>query len=130
MNAIYVNMSGPNQLVHLPIEISGHDRGCALFEITGSVHPYTDTPLYLCADFIQESFIGHKRIPILRRIKLQPNDTGGATLNETFNKMLWLSCNRTPIKELRTYISDAQGHIPPFEECKLSCTLVIIRHRS
>lgn len=127
MNAIYVTMSSPNHLVHLPVEISGEDKGCALFEIRGQVRPYVDLDLYFCVDFIEDSCIGPKMMPILRRITLQPDSTrGGGTIDQTFDKMLWLSCNRSRIKELRTYISDASGNFPPFVDCHITCTLVII----
>ena len=129
MNAIYVTMTTPNQLVQLPIEISGDNKGCALFEVSGNVYPYIDDSLFICVDFIEESFIGSKMMPILRRIQLYPNRTGdGAIINHTFDKMLWISCNRSWIKELRVYISDAQGNHPPFISCHISCTLVIIPH--
>ena len=127
MNAIYVTMSSPNHLVQLPVEISGEDKGCAVLEIQGHVWPYVEQDLYLCVDFIEESFIGAKMMPILRRITLEKDETGGgASIRRTYDKMLWLSCNRSTIKELRTYISDAWGNFPPFVDCHISCTLVII----
>lgn len=129
MNTIYVTMTSAHELVHLPVEISGFQKGCALFEISGNVYPYIDDVLYLCVDFIDESIIGPKMIPILRRIRLHPNKNGsGGFIDHTFNKMLWISCNRSPIKELRVYISDAQGNLPPFVDCHIKCTLVIIPH--
>ena len=129
MNAVYVTMTTPNQLVQLPTEISGDHKGCALFEITGNVYPYIDESLFICVDFIEESFIGPKMMPILRRIQFYPDKTGGgAIINHTFDKMLWVSCNRSWIKELRVYISDALGNRPPFVHCHISCTLVIIPH--
>lgn len=131
MNTIYITMTSSHELVHLPIEISGHLKGCALFEINGTVYPHVDDVLYLCVDFIDESIIGSKMMPILRRIRLHRDMTGGGGfIDHTFNKMLWLSCNRTPIKELRVYISDAQGNLPPFVRCHINCTLVLIPHKN
>lgn len=127
MNAIYVTMTSPTELIHLPVEISGEEKGCALFEIKGHVRPYMEEDLFFCVDFIEESFIGPKMMPILRRITMEADETGGGgTIHHTFDKMLWLSCNRSPIKELRTYISNASGNIPPFVNCHISCTLVVI----
>lgn len=129
MNALYVNMSSPNQLVQLPIDISGDHKGCALFEIKGKVYPYLEDVLFLCVDFIEDSIVGQKMMPILRRIVLHPEvQGGGAIIDQTFNKMLWISCSRSKIKELRVYISDAQGNRPPFVRCQIDCTLVIIPH--
>ena len=130
MNAVYVDMNSPNHLVQLPIDISGDQKGCALFEISGRVYPHVDEAMFLCVDFIEESIIGRKMMPILRRILLHPDPliSGGATIDHTFDKMLWVPCNRSKIKELRVYLSDARGNLPPFVRCHINCTLVIIPH--
>ena len=122
-------MSSSNQLVSLPTTHIMERKGCALFEISGRVAPYTDMPLFLCTDFIQDSAIGPKMMPILRRIQLLPDsESPEATLNQVFHKMLWLPTNRDAVDELRVYISDEHGNIRSFDYCQVSCTLVCIPH--
>lgn len=127
MNVIYVEMESSNQVVVLPTTLDMEGKGCALFEIRGRCAPFTDMPLFLCTDFIEESTIGTKMIPILRRIELvSAKASPEATFNQVFHKMLWLPCNRTPLNELRVYISDEYGNIRSFDYCQVSCTLVCI----
>ena len=125
MNVIYASMNSPDSRVDLPVELDMANKGCALFEVTGAVFPYTDEPLFLCVDYVDESFVGQRMMPILRRIQLKRVDSGG-TINHTFNKMLWVSCSRMRVKEFRLYISNADGNCPPFAKCHLNCTLVNI----
>ena len=131
MNVIYATMTSSNQSLALPMEIDMASHGCALFEIKGTVFPHKEVSLFLCVDFIEDSILGSRMMPILRRIQLTPNQyrEGGAIIDQTFDKMLWLPCNRSPVRELRLYITDDRGNIIPFEETLISCTLVIIPHR-
>ena len=129
MNVIYVEMSSSNQRVTLPKTHDMEGKGCALFEISGRVAPYTDMPLFLCVDFIEESTVGGKTLPILRRIQLIPDDESPeASIDQVFHKMLWLPTSRDRVDELRVYISDEHGNIRSFDYCQISCTLVCIPH--
>lgn len=129
MNVIYASMWGTSQKITLPVTLDMEQKGCALFEITGKVSPHTEKPLFLCADFLESSIMGaHRQLPVLRRITLIPEKEGqrGASIEQIFNKMLWLPTNRSPVKEIRLYICDERGNPAPFNECSVSCTLVCI----
>lgn len=137
MNVIYVHMNSISERIPLPIDIDVENKGCALFEIRGEVSPCITQPLFLCVDFIAESVVGEKMMPILRRIVVEsPNKKkkdqcgkdGKGRIDHVFDKMLWLTCTRSPVKEFRIYISDAQGNQAPFLHCELDCTLVLIPH--
>ncbi len=129
MNVIYVDMDSSSQSIALPVTLSMEGHGCALFEIRGRVKPYTSVPLYMCVDFIDNSVIGPKLLPILRRVRLKRikgNARQEATIEHVFSKMLWLPVNRSPLEEIRVYLSDANGQVPSFDQCHLTCTLVNI----
>ena len=128
MNVIYAAMWSANQQMTLPVSLNVEGQGCALFEITGKVSPYTDRPLFLCADFLENSIMGEtQQLPVLRRITLIKDKEGkGATIEQIFSKMLWLPTNRSPVEEIRLYITDERGNPAPFNECSVSCTLVCI----
>lgn len=135
MNVIYARMQSTSEVIPLPIDIELEGKGCALFEVHGEVFPCVSQPLFLCVDFIRESIVGHKMMPILRRMMTQPLQEGGqcsagqgGQVNQVFDKMLWLTCTRSPVKEFRLYISDDQGNPAPFVRCQLDCTLVILPH--
>ena len=102
MNVIYVEMSSASEQIKLPTTHDMEDKGCALFEMTGRVSPYTDIPLFLCTDFVEESVVGHKMMPVLRRLHMVPNsESSEAIIRKVFNKMLWLPTNRSKVDELR-----------------------------
>ena len=135
MNVIYAHMNSTSEVIPLPVEMDLEHKGCALFEVHGEMFPCLPDPLFLCVDFIKESVVGEKMMPILRRLITQPvweggqcSATQGGQVNQVFDKMLWLACTRSPVKEFRLYISDARGNQAPFSRCQLDCTLVIIPH--
>ena len=120
-------MTSENQSVALPTTHDMEGKGCAVFEIRGSLSPYTDIPLFLCTDFIEPSVVGSKTLPILRRIQLIPNPKSSeAIISKVFHKMLWLPTNRSTVDEFRVYISDQHGNVRSFDHCEISCTLVCI----
>ena len=120
-------MESGNQQVALPVSHDMHEKGCALFEVRGKLAPYTDIPLFLCTDFIKGSSIGMKMMPVLRRLHLIPDtESEEAVIDQVFHKMLWLPTNRSPVDELRVYISDQHGNLRSFDYCHISCTLVCI----
>lgn len=128
MIAIYANMTSASEKMAFPNTRDLKDKSCALFEIVGKVSPYTDQPIFLCADFIETSIMGPDLVlPVLRRISLIKNKTGdGARIQQILKKMLWVPTSRGRVEEIRVYITDAKGNPAPFDECQLSCTLVCI----
>ena len=57
MNAIYFSMKGTSQKVTLPLELDMESKGCSLFDISGTVKPYIEPPIYLCANFVGNSIV-------------------------------------------------------------------------
>ena len=87
----------------IPLDMEG--KGCALFDIRGKVKPFTNEPLFLCADFIKLSMVGsNKQMPILRKINLLKGElTGGGIIDPMYNKILWLPTNHSPLKEISSF---------------------------
>ena len=78
-------------------------KGCTLFDIRGKVKPFTNEPLFLCADFIESSMVGsNKQMPILRKINLFKDKStgGGGIIDPMYNKNVWLPTNHSPLKEI------------------------------
>ena len=64
-------MQGITEKVTFPIPLDMEGKGCVLFDIRGKVKPFTNEPLFLCANFIKSSMVGsNKQMPILRKINL------------------------------------------------------------
>lgn len=128
MNAIYIKMAQSREVVSLPTTLDVENKSVALFEITGKVSEYTSKALFMCVDFVESSILSTgKQLPIVRRIKISKAGKGqGGRLDQTFDKMLWLPTNRSPIGEFSVYICDDSGNLAPFESCNLNCTLVCI----
>ena len=72
MNAVYFSMNKMSETVNLPIELDMRNKGVSLFEVNGTVHPYTQGQLFLCANFVESSIVNSNlQIPILRWINLR-----------------------------------------------------------
>ena len=102
-----------------------------LFDIRGKVKPFTNEPLFLCTNFIKLSMVGgYKQMPILHKINLLKDESvgGGGIIDPMYNKILWLPTNRSPLKEIRLYISNTHGRFAPLVDCNIDCTLVFIPH--
>ena len=119
MNAIYFSMKSTSEKITLPISLNMQGKGVALFEINGTVHPYTPKALFLCMDFIESSIVNsEKQMPILRRINLKKKGKNSVVvIDPMYTKILWLLTNCSPIKEIRVYITDENGNALPFQSC-------------
>ena len=49
-------------------------------------------------------------------------------IDPIYTKILWIPANRTPVKEIRVYLTDEHGNAPPFTNCNIMGTLVSIPH--
>ena len=91
-------MHGITEKVTFPIPLDMEGKGCALFDIRGKVKPFTNEPLFLCADFVEPSMVGsNKQMPILCNIN---ELTGGGIIDPMYNEILWLPSNHSPLKEI------------------------------
>ena len=95
-------MHGITEKVTFPIPLAMEGKGCALFDITGKVKPFTNEPLFLCADFIKSSVVGSKKqMPLLHKINLLKDELmEGGIVDSMYNKILWLPTNCSPLKEI------------------------------
>ena len=95
-------MHGITEKVTFPISLDMERKGCALFDIRGKVKPFTNEPLFLCANFIESSMVGsNKQMPILYKINLLKDESmGGGIIDPMYNKILWLPTNHSPLKEI------------------------------
>ena len=102
MNCVYVFVHGITEKVTFPIPLDVERKGYTLFDIRGKVKPFTNEPLFLCANFIESSMVGsNKQMPILCKINLLKDEsTGGGIIDPMYNKMLWLPTNCSPSKEI------------------------------
>ena len=132
METIYADLKSTSETLACTVSVPSEGRGCGLMEIRGRVWPHSNEPMFLCCDFIVTSLVGShsKRLPILRRIYFEEGPASWGVINKTYGKMLWLSTNRFPLKELRVYLTDVRGNPAPFQKCQLNCTLVIIPHKN
>ena len=94
-------MRSITEKVTFPIPLDMERKGCALFDISGKVKPFTNEPLFLCTDFIKSSMVGsNKQMPILHKINLLKDESmGGGIIDPMYNKILWLPTNHNPLKE-------------------------------
>ena len=81
---------------------------------------YTDN-LYLCCNIIEESYVGEKKMPILRYLKRK----NGNILNEITHP-IWLQVIRPTISSIRLYIADETGKVLSLPRNSLNCTLLFI----
>ena len=88
--------------VTFPIPLDMEGKGCALFNIRGKVKPFTNEPLFLCADFVESSMVGSsKQMPILCNINLLKDESMGCgIIDPIYNQILWLPTSRSPLKEI------------------------------
>ena len=125
MNCVYVDMRTSSESTPLPATLDvGLNSRCGLFEITGKVFPCPKIPVNLCADFVDVSLVGKNVFPVLRRIKFTQSKDGGGSIRKMFHPVLWVPIVRSPLDEIRLYITDDEGDLVPFDSCKLTCTLV------
>lgn len=132
MQAVYSKMTCFEKLINLPQSIEMQDMGCALFEVKGNIPlAMTVEPLFLCADFVQDSFVGSNSFGVLRRLDGDPQNRG--KINATFDTLLWIPCKNNQLDELRLHISDETGHPLSFDNCDFNCTLLFksnVHHRA
>ena len=95
-------MCSITEKVTFPIPLDMEGKGCALFDIRGKVNPFTNEPLFLCANFIEPSMLGsNKQMAILCNINLLKDEsTGGGIIDPMYNKTSWLPTNHSPLKEI------------------------------
>ena len=113
MNAIYFSMKGTSEKVTLPLELDMENKGCSLFDISGTVKACIEPPIYLCVNFVVNSIIVSSdhptersmQLPILHQINLKK--TNDDNLVETF--VFFVLC----VVPVRVQIADIL--------CKLLC---------
>ena len=138
MNAIYFSMKGTSQKVTLPTELDMESIGCLLFDISSTVKPYIEQPIYLYADFVGNSIIvgsehltkSGMQLPILHQINLRNShdEDNVVEIDPNYNKILWLPSSSSPVEKIQVYLSDRHRNPPQFMHCNIIGTLVCIPH--
>ena len=138
MNAIYFSMKGTSQKVTLPVKLDMENKGCSLFDISGTVKPYIELPIYLCADFVGNSIVvapehltkSGMQLPLLHQINLKNShdEDNVVEIDPNYNKIQWLPSSHIPVEEIQVYLSDRHGNPPAFTHCNIIRMLVCIPH--
>lgn len=132
---LYLNLNEVDSTVELPLTLHLKDKGIALVDITSDCSPrYKKKNLYLCCDFIEPSILQGDQTtnvyPILRMLtsKAAKNGKGDPIdkIREIYAKLIFVECNREEVTNIRMYVIDEDGNLPPFTSCQLKCTLLII----
>ena len=102
-------MKGTSQKLTLHVKLDMENKGCLLFDISRTVKPYIELPIYLCVDFVGNSIIvgsehptkSSMQLPILCQINLKnSHDKDNVVeIDSNFNKILWLPSRCSPGKE-------------------------------
>lgn len=77
--------------------------------------------LYLCCNIIQESYVGNRKMPVLRYLRRK----NGNIINE-INHPIWLTVMRPAISSIRLYIADDTGKVLSLPRNNLNCTLLFV----
>jgi hypothetical protein len=130
MNALYMTTTGDSTIT-LAQRLDIENYGCGLIEVSGQLEPTNSTlsardNFFLCSDFVQESFIGQIKLPIIRKIKFSRN----WEVNTYFKKIIWLKVEREPISRINLYLTDELGNRVSFKGEGLMCTLLLIPNKS
>ena len=129
MNAIYFSMKGTSQKLTLPVKLDMENKGCSLFDISGTVKPYIEPPIYLSADFVGNSIIvgpehpikSDMQLPMLHQINLKNShdEDNVVEIDPNYNKILWLPSSCSSIEEIQVYLSDRHGNHLVFTHCNI-----------
>lgn len=84
---------------------------------------YFSDNLFLCSNIIEESYIGSRKMPILRYLNRKNGNIIGS-----INQTIWLKVMRPHISSIRLYIADESGKILSLPRNYLNCTLLFIPH--
>lgn len=125
---LYLKLKAETQSFILPRVLCLDGYQCSLLELKGQISPWIKgEDLYVCANFIQESIIENKTLPILRQIIFEGSETEKfKTIDIKFDSLVWRDVTRKKIDEIKLYLCDSQGTIPSFDNVTLACTLLCV----
>lgn len=128
MNAVYGYTNGDTVITLAEtLEIEGY--GVGVIDIFGKVSlpsKYRNKPLFLCSNITQDTYVGNKKLPVLKMLKT--NQSG--IINNNIYKLIWLRVTRRSISNLRLYICDINGEIVSLGSKTLYCTLLFVPDRT
>lgn len=135
MKSVYLNYKKTNgkenldETTTLVVPIKSDNSGCGLIELDGKVvasdPKKKNADLYLCCDVCEDSNVGNIKMPVLRRLKRNPN---GVVVN-SIEHVIWLNINRPVVNSVRIYIADSTGELVSLSTYRLSCLLLFIPNR-
>ena len=104
MNAVDFSMKGTSQKVTLPFKLDME------IDISSTVKPYIELPIYLCADFVGNSIIvgsehptkNGMQLPVLHQINLKNShdEDNVVEIDPNYNKILWLPSSCSPVEKI------------------------------
>ena len=138
MDVLYLTLESADNHIELPKVLNLKNKAVGLIDINGYYTPRRtlDKNLFLCCDFIKDSIIHNPQnsnlYPIVRllnfksgKTQLNGNDFFYDKIKEVYTKLIFLPCNRDEVDSMRLYLIDEQGNLPSFDECQLTCSLLI-----
>jgi hypothetical protein len=87
--------------------------------------PCIVTPtLYIYCDFIEEQFVGHKMIKVIRQIPVPSDEKRNTMIREIFLLPYFCKVWSNSISSVRISICNHLGHLIPFETGRVSATIL------
>ncbi len=95
---------------------------CALKELslTLSFHPESSR-LYLCCDFLEESYVKNTSLPVLRNVNV--GEDYGKFLGITFTDPYYVNVKSPDLSRLRVFVRDSELKSLTFQHNDLYCVL-------
>ena len=81
------------------------------------VGEFDDTEIFVCCDICQETFVGDKEMPLLRRIKLEKEN------NIVYTLPYYIPVKISQLQQLQIHIKDRQGKFVSFRDEQVTLTL-------
>ena len=76
--------------------------------------------IFICCDICQETFVGGKELPLLRRIIL---DGEKESTNIIFTSPYYIPVKTSQLQQIQIYIKDRSGNLVSFQQEQVSLTL-------
>ena len=108
--------------LHTPLNVRGYS--VAVFNVDGYLKQWDwrKEALYLCGDFVQDSWLNTVSAPVLTPL---PHDFGGTGINSP-QTPIWLKTSRDVLTAVRVFLVNGNGEPRSFEQSVLGCSLVFI----
>lgn len=104
-----------------PYDLQGHWE-CALIDVSLDCNfAPRSSRLYLCCDFIEDSYVRGRSLPVLKNIELKGGES--EVKREFYSNPIYVSVKRAQLRGLRFHILDANLDPVVFNSNDLHCVL-------